>query len=140
MLEPVVDACAISDLAGALIERAAAAEPTIRAERDLFHPLTRAYFRDRERALAGVAAPLTTLMLEAARMIWDHLIEETMRWGGPWPADPSGRLHGDARIHHVIMEVLTGTGHLPPERAERLADAVTGGARPGETVWLSGAA
>jgi hypothetical protein len=160
MLEPVVDARAISDLAKALIDRAVAAEPAIRAERDLFRPLARAYFRDRERALAGVAAPLTTLMLEAARRIWDHLIEETIRWGGPWPADPSRRLRGDTRIHGLVTEVLTGTGHLPPERVGRLADAIAGfapsgeadpheaypheayphEAYPGEAVWLRGAA
>lgn len=140
MLEPVVDARAISDLAKALIERAAAAEPAIRAERDLFRPLARAYFRDRERALAGVAAPLTTLMLEAARIIWDHWIEETMRWGGPLPADPARRVRGDARIQGLLVEVLTGTGHLPPERAGRLADAIAGAAFSGGSIWLSGAA
>jgi hypothetical protein len=140
MLEPAVDARAMSDLARALIERAAAVEPAIRAERDLFRPLARAYFQDRERALAGVAAPLTTLMLEAARMIWDHLIEQTMRWGGPWPSDPARRLRGDARIHQVITEVLTGTGHLPRDRADRLADAIVGSTFSGEAGWLRDAA
>jgi hypothetical protein len=140
MLEPVVNARAISDLAKALIERATTAEPTIRAERDLFRPLARAYFRDRERALAGVAAPLTTLMLESSRLIWDHLIEETMRRGGPWPTDPSRHLRGDARIHQIVTEVLTTTGHLPPERAGRLADAIAGATFSGGSIWLSGAA
>jgi hypothetical protein len=140
MLEPVVDAHAMSNLAKTLIERAAAAEPTIRAERELFHPLAQAYFRDRERALAGVAAPLTTLMLESARAIWDHLIEQTMRRGGPWPTDPSRNLHADAQIHRIITEVLTGTGHLPPERADRLADAIAGAPFTSGAVWLRGAA
>ena len=140
MLEPVVDARAISDLAKTLIERAAAAEPAIRAERDLFHPLVEAYFRDRERALAGVAAPLTTLLLEAARLIWDHLIEQTIRFGGPWPTDPARRLHGDIRIHRLLTEVLVGVGHLPPEQAESLADAIAGAGYPGGAIWLDGAA
>jgi hypothetical protein len=126
MLEPVVNARAISDLASRLIDRAAAAEPSLRAERELFEALSRAYFRDRERALAGVAAPRTTLLLEAARQICDHLVEESLRWGTPMPVDPVPRLRGDARIHRVITGVLTGSGHLPRERADRLADAITG--------------
>jgi len=140
MLAPMVDARAITGLAGELIDRAAAGDPGVRAERDLFQPLARAYFRDRDRALAGPAAPLTTLMLETARRICDHLVEETLRWGGPWPATPAQRLRGDARIHQVITDVLTTTGHLPPEHADRLAASVTGIPRWGEAFRPGAAA
>jgi hypothetical protein len=131
MLEPLVNARVISELAARLLDRGAAAEPSLRAEREFFEALSRAYFRDRERALAGVAAPRTTLLLEVARQIWDHLVEESLRWGSPVPADPLTRLRGDARIHRIITSVLTGTGHLPRERAERLTRAITGARAPG---------
>ena len=118
MMEPLVDARAISDLAETLIRRAVAEEPAIRAERDLFVPLARAYFRDRERALTGAAVPLTTLMLEAARTILDHRLAERLSAGaGPGP-----------RLHRVVTEALTGPGHLPPDRAERLAGTIVGAA------------
>jgi hypothetical protein len=139
MLEPVVNPRAITDLAGLLIDRAAAGEPAIHAERDLFEPLARAYFRDRGRALAGAAPPLTTLMLETARTILDHLIDEAVRSGGPFPATPARRLRGDAGVHRVISGVLTE--HLPPDRADRLADALTGTAAPrNDPAVIGGAA
>ncbi|MFI5933961.1 hypothetical protein [Actinoplanes sp. NPDC051494] len=118
MLEPAINPRDVSDLAATLVERAAACDPAIHAERDLFDTLARAYFRDRERALAGPAVPFTTLMLEAARMISDHRLEEAMRHG-----TPPRPLSGDARVHHVITGVLD---RLPPERAFQLADAITG--------------
>ena len=124
ILEPAIDTRAISDLAEVLIRRIAAAEPAVRAERDLFRPLARAYFRDRERALSGAAVPRTTLMLETARIIWDHLVAEAIRHGHAWPGDPSRRLRGDARLHHVISRTLAGA--LPPVDAERLAGEITG--------------
>lgn len=135
MLEPVVDEQAISVLAEALISRAAEAEPALLAERDLFDVLARAYFRDRSRALAGVAAPFTTLMLESARAVWDCLIDDALRRGVPLPRDPGRWLRGDGRVHRAVLEVLTDTGHLPWQRATRIADAVTGG-----TSWLDLAA
>jgi hypothetical protein len=111
MLEPMVDARAISGLAEVLIARAVAVEPAIRAERELFVPLARAYFRDRDRALAGPAVPLTTLLLEAARTILDHRIAERL--------DP-----GAARLPRRIDDLLTGAGRLAPDRAGRLAAAI----------------
>jgi hypothetical protein len=139
-LEPAVDARTIADLADVLIERAMIAEPALRAERDLSGLLKQAYFRDRERALSGVSTPLTTLMLETARMIWDHLIDEAARHGGPWPGTPSRLLRNDARVHRVITLVLTRTGHLPPARAARLADTVTSTVIPGGVFRLGYAA
>lgn len=126
MLEPAVSTQAVSALAKALLDRAAAADPTVRAERDLFRPLARAYFRDRERALAGVATPLTTLMLEASRRVWDHLVDSAIRWGRPVPADPLPYLAHDYAVHDILTEVLTHHGRLTPARAARLATAVAG--------------
>jgi hypothetical protein len=123
MLEPLVDARAISGLTEVLIARAVAVEPTIRAERELFVPLARAYFRDRDRALAGAAVPLTTLLLEAARTILDHRIEQRLHGASAsWFPD-------EVRLDRRIGELLTGAGRLPPDRAARLAGAILGAAR-----------
>ncbi|WP_203842087.1 hypothetical protein [Winogradskya humida] len=151
----MVDSRAISRLAEALIKRAG-----VESERDLFRVLARAYFRDRERALGGADVPFTTLMLEAARMISDHLIEVALRPGGPGfrgldlggagldgaGLGGAGRLlSGDVRVHSIIVEVLTGAGRWAPGRALRLADAIAGpalwgGAFQGGALWLDGAA
>ncbi|GAA2552169.1 hypothetical protein GCM10010435_23030 [Winogradskya consettensis] len=145
MLEPVVDARVISTLAEALIGRAG--ESVAWGERDLFRPLARAYFRDRARALGGAGVPFTTLMLEAARVIADRLVEEALRPGGPGlsgldsgAAGPGWLLRGDARTHRVIVEVLTGAGGWAPDRAFRLADLITGPVMRGGAFRLGDAA
>ncbi|AGL17038.1 hypothetical protein L083_3528 [Actinoplanes sp. N902-109] len=119
----MVTPAAICVLASELIDRAATGEPAVRAERELFEPLAEAYFRDRSRALAGAAPPLTTLLLEASRAIWDHLVADAIRHGGPVPRSASSRLRYDAGVRTVLADVLSG--HLPGERTDRVVDAIT---------------
>jgi len=155
-----VDERAVAELGGLLLERFGEVEPAVAGEAPLWPALTEAYFRDRERALAGVstggslkfglddaAILITPLALEAARTVWAYLVEEAAKRGVDWSIGTTRRLFGRRpaeagpeltapppeltaaqwrHVHELIVEVLTGPGKIPADRAGLLADAVVG--------------